>query len=319
MSATLHLITGKGGVGKSTLAAALALHLSQKDDGPVLLLEIQGSGRSLELLGAHGKGFANAALPATTNVWGARVMPREAFKQYFGLLLALGNDNSPFAHVTSGLRTKFVDMVVENRVVSAFVDICPGLEPAVLLGKIHWEATTGKTPESNLPWKHVVVDAPATGHGLMLFKSTAALTQVFGSGTIFKQAASIMNFIRNPQSTRLYVVTTLEELPLRETLDIKNQLHTLQISPYRYVLNRVPLGIHASTPPSSVAPASIDPIWQREIDFERESLAEAQDLLDEFKRSAGETAGFVRLREVPGGIDPKRLADLSHELGSQAL
>jgi len=316
MSAQLHIITGKGGVGKSTFAAALTHYLSENGEGPVLLIEVQGSGRSLELLGMNKRPFENTSLPLTTQAWGARILPRESFKQYFSTLLSLGNDESPFAQLTSVLRNRVVDVIMENRVVSAFVDVCPGLEPSVLLGKIHWEATLGRSPETYIPWRHVVVDAPATGHGLMLFRSTAALTQVFGSGTILKQASAIMKFVRDPKSTKVYVVTTLEELPIKETLEIKRQLSELEMPTYRFIINR------SSTfaEPESLGTKKIpDPIWQQEVEFEKESLTEQQELLSEFKTSEGNSTPLLFLSETPSEDLTKMVPVLSEQIGEQNL
>jgi anion-transporting ArsA/GET3 family ATPase len=276
----LHFITGKGGVGRSTVAASLAARLSEKREGPVLLVEVQGSGRSLELLGLEDRTrYKNTAVASLRDTWAARILPKETFKQYFNLLLSLGNEGSALAQATASVRTALVDRVLDNKVVSAFVDVCPGLEPATLLGKLHWEATHGSTPESEVPWRHVVVDAPATGHTLMLFRSTNALVEVFGNGIIFRQAADIMRFMRDPALTRLYVVSTVEELPLRESLELQQQLEQLQIKPYRFVLNRFP---YPTAGNSSSMPNS-DP-WKRELDFERENNEEQLAMAADFER-----------------------------------
>ncbi len=140
----LHIVTGKGGVGKSTVAASLTRALAEKGEGPVLLIEVQGSGRSLGLLGLEDHfRYEVQAVPDLNNVWACRILPKPAFRQYFSLLLALGQHDSAFAQLTSSLRERLVDTVLENKIVSAFVDVCPGLEPAALLGKVHWESTEG--------------------------------------------------------------------------------------------------------------------------------------------------------------------------------
>ena len=302
--ALLHFITGKGGVGKSSVAAALVKKLSADDQGPILLLEVQGSGRSLQLCGLNGpKPFENTPLPGVAGAYGARLLPKETFRQYFSLLLTLGNDQSSFATATSGLRDRLVDIVVDNKIVSAFIDVCPGLEPAVLLGKLHWEASQGQPPESSTGWKHVVVDAPATGHGLMLFKSTHALTEVFGAGTIFRQASEIMSFIRDPARTRIYVVSTPEELPLRETLDIREGLQRMSIRPARYFLNRThPFSSEAHPERCS------DPVWAREVEFEKENNADQDRLSAEFRTRIGSEADVIALPEIYSD-DPVRIAD----------
>jgi anion-transporting ArsA/GET3 family ATPase len=282
MPAELHFITGKGGVGKSTVAAALAHRLIQKGEGPVLIVDVQGSGRSLQLHGLSRLPYINTRLPLLDDAWGARILPRDTFRQYFGLLLSLGKDNSSFAHFTSGLRSRVVDMILENKVVSAFVDVCPGLEPAVLLGKLHWEATEGRAPDTDRPWRHVIVDAPATGHGIMLFKSTFALIDVFHAGVVFKQASRIRDFVKDPARTHISIVTTAEELPMEECFDMKKGLEALGLGVQRYIINRCPPLIAGGA--GSLADKIEDPTWRDEAHLIVENWKEQKDLMHDFHK-----------------------------------
>jgi len=298
--ARLHFISGKGGVGKSTFAAALAYHLSEAGEGPVLLIEMQGSGRALKLLGLEKLPYENTSLPRTKNTWGARILPRETFKQYFGVLLALGDENSMFAQVTSGLRHKVVDLILDNKVVSAFVDACPGLEPSVLLGKVQWEATEGKTPESYKPWRHVVVDAPATGHGVMLFKSTFALMEVFGAGAIFKQATKIKSYVQNPELCHSYLVSTPEELPLQELKEMHKSLGDLGIKTHAFVINRSPptsLPISLTSDVSTLSSVN-ETEWAQEIAYQIEAWRDQEQLIADMKKITPAPHALIRLPEV---------------------
>lgn len=281
----LHIVTGKGGVGKSTFAASLTQALSESDQGPVLLIEIQGSGRSLEFLGVEDHfRYESQAVPEMKNTWASRIMPRPAFKQYFELLLAMGNHDSAFAQLTSSIRTRLVDTVLENKVVSAFVDVCPGLEPAALLGKVHWECTDGTVPEHDTPWKHVVVDAPSTGHAIMLFRSTQALVDVFGSGVVFKQASEIMNLMRDTERTQLYILSTPEELPLKEASDLASTLKDIGLPSPHFVLNRrkPPLENKLQSEETQTLLGEITAEWAREIKLEMERSEDEANLLQDF-------------------------------------
>src|SRR5688572_12621663 len=91
--ARIHVVTGKGGVGKSSVAAGLASSLEKSGQGPVLLLEVQGSGHSLNLLDVEIIQFANPHVPGHTNLWAARILPKESFKQYFTVLLGMGGES----------------------------------------------------------------------------------------------------------------------------------------------------------------------------------------------------------------------------------
>jgi len=283
----VHIVTGKGGVGKSTVSASLARALAERGEGPILLIEVQGSGRSLELLGLEDHfRYEAQAVSNLDNVWASRILPNPAFRQYFSLLLAMGQQDSTFAQLTSSLRERLVDTVLENKVVSAFVDVCPGLEPAALLGKVHWEATEGMAPETKRPWRHVVMDAPSTGHCLMLFRSTQALVEVFGSGIVFKQASEIMSLMRDPLATRLYILSTPEELPLKEASDLSAGLASIGLPPARFVLNRVRPPTQQSN--GALSAAELDawnPEWAREARLEIERSSEESALLGEFLKT----------------------------------
>ncbi|MEO5668057.1 MAG: ArsA-related P-loop ATPase [Bdellovibrionota bacterium] len=299
-STLVHIITGKGGVGKSTFAASLVRALAEKGEGPILLIEVQGSGRSLELLGLEDHfRYEAQSVRDLNNVWASRILPKPAFRQYFSLLLSLGQQDSAFAQITSGLRDRLVDTVLSNKVVSAFVDVCPGLEPAALLGKIHWEATEGEAPETGRPWRHVVMDAPSTGHALMLFRSTQALVEVFGSGIVFKQASEIMSLMRDPSRTRLYVLSTPEELPLKEAADLSRGLEALGLPKSRFVLNRVrPPVVASSEAPSPVTLDAWNTAWAREARLEKERSDEEDALLEDFLKKQNLQDFVVRIPEV---------------------
>lgn len=312
----VHFITGKGGVGKSSIAAALASHLEKSGQGPVLLLEVQGSGHSLELLGVSPISFENTHVPQHTNLWGARILPKDSFKQYFGVLLGLNNESS-FAIATNMIKERLVDVVMDNKVVSAFIDVCPGLEPAVLLGKIHWEATQGKTPEERISWKHIVVDAPATGHGVMLFKSAFALTEVFTRGIFFRAASEIRTFVRERENFSIYVVSTPEELPLKESLEMLEALEQLKLPRPKMILNRfTPLKSQTPVPMSS----SKNPLaaeWQREIQFEQDSILESAELLEKFYAALPSGTATLHLSEIVRFNSSDFLSLMREQLGKQ--
>lgn len=239
--AIMHFVTGKGGVGKSTYAASLAKQLAEKSPSEtVLLIDIQGSGYSLELVGIEKPNQTPSKSQETHNLWGCRILPFETFKEYFSVLLALGNTDTPIAQITSGIRDRMVNLVVGNPAIEAFIHACPGLEPAVLLGKLEYEAEKGKSPDKK-SWTHIVVDAPATGHSLMLFRSTFALLEVFGTGVVFKQARQIKDFAKNRAQFKVHLISIPEELPVKETYELKNHLLEYGVEVSKAILNRSPL------------------------------------------------------------------------------
>ncbi len=307
VSTQLHLILGKGGVGRSTFAAALAMKLARECKDPILLIEIQGSGRALQLCGATAEPSYSISPLGTANLWGCRILPRDAFKEYFNVILSLGNTESSFAGITSALRDRVVEKVSENKVVSAFIDVCPGLEPVVLLGKVFWEAEKGRPAESNRQWGHIVVDAPATGHGIALFQSTQAVIDVFhGTGPIAKQAREIMTLIQSSERTKIHLVTLPEELPIRESIELTAQLKSLKLIPYEIVMNRRSPEMIVGQQFSKSSQRS-DP-WTQTIELEQENEQEQKRLVEELKKALPD----FKITSLPDVLesDPKKIAEI---------
>ncbi len=294
----MYFVTGKGGVGKSTYAASLAAQLSHKNPAQdVLLIDVQGSGYSLELSSiarVQHQPFRSTKIP---NLWGSRILPFETFKEYFSVLLAMGNTDTPVAQITSGIRDKVVELVVGNSAISAFIHACPGLEPAVLLGKLEYESKNGKSPNKKA-WSHIVVDAPATGHTLMMFRSTFALMNVFAAGTIFKQARQIKEFVLDPKRFEISLISIPEELPVAESADLKKGLAALGLIVQKAVLNRSPLSTVDDEAPANTANETL----RRELAHEQALLKERQQHRNQFLKIHSECS----LLEIPEFISAKQ-------------
>ena len=158
------IVTGKGGVGKSTVSAALAL-LAARAGKRVLVCEVNAQERVAPLLGApRTGGTVREALPGLFTV---NVTPHDAMREY-GIMV---------------LRFKAIyDAVFENRLVRYFLRVVPSLAELVVLGKILHEV---RAEERGRPrWDLVVVDAPATGHAVQLLRVPSALVDTVPGGPL---------------------------------------------------------------------------------------------------------------------------------------
>jgi anion-transporting ArsA/GET3 family ATPase len=239
-TAKVFFLTGKGGVGKTTLASALAINLAKKNHGPVLVIDANGPARVLKNLGLPADKIQSPlpqGLETHNNLWGLRITPKTSFQEYFEKSLSWGDGF--LSTMTSTLRQKIVEKVANHKVVSAFVDVCPGLEPSVLTGKIFYEATQGICADVQKPWAYIVVDAPATGHGIMMFKSPFALSEIFQNGPIGNNARQVRNFFVNPDHFEVVVVTLPTEHAFKEAQDILQEIQKLGFSQYRIFMNRM--------------------------------------------------------------------------------
>jgi anion-transporting ArsA/GET3 family ATPase len=203
----LVIVTGKGGVGKSTVSAALAL-LAARAGKRVLVCEVNAQERVAPLLGGAPSGTAmREVLPGLFTV---NVTPHEAMREY-GLMV---------------LRFKTIyDAVFENRLVRYFVRVVPSLAELVMLGKILHEA---RAEERGRPrWDLVVVDAPATGHAVQLLRVPSALVDTVPGGPLRHDAEWMEAFLVDPARTSLAIVTLPEEMPVNEAIDLDAQVRSV--------------------------------------------------------------------------------------------
>jgi anion-transporting ArsA/GET3 family ATPase len=200
----LAIVTGKGGVGKSTVSAALAL-LAARAGKRVLVCEVNAQERIAPLLGAPPAGAR--IREARPGIWTVNVTPAEAMREY-GIMV---------------LRFKSIyDAVFENRLVRYFLRVVPSLAELVMLGKILNEV---REREGDRPrWDVVVLDAPATGHAVQLLRVPAALLDTVPGGPLRHDAAWMEKLLVDPSQTALAIVTLPEEMPVNEAIELDAQV-----------------------------------------------------------------------------------------------
>jgi anion-transporting ArsA/GET3 family ATPase len=217
----LLIVTGKGGVGKSTVSAALAL-CAAREGKRVLVCEVNAQERIAPLLGAPpAGGTIREALPGVSTV---NVTPADAMREY-GLMV---------------LRFRTIyDAVFENRLVRYFLRVVPSLAELVMLGKILHEA---KGEERGRPrWDLVVVDAPATGHAVQLLRVPSALVDTVPGGPLRHDAEWMQAMLVDARRTSLVIVTLPEEMPVNEAIDLDAQVRgVLGIHRGALVVNAMP-------------------------------------------------------------------------------
>lgn len=217
----LVVVTGKGGVGKSSVSAALGL-LAARAGKRVLVCEVNTQERVAPLLGAP---------PAGTTICEARpglstvvVTPAEAMREY-GLMVVK-------------FRTIY-EAVFENRLVRHFLRVVPSLGELVMLGKILHEARAeaGGRPR----WDLVIVDAPSTGHAVQLLRVPGAMLGTVPPGPLRSDAAWMRDLLVDPARTALAIVTLPEEMPVTEAIELHQQLRgQVGITPAALVVNAMP-------------------------------------------------------------------------------
>lgn len=242
----LHILSGKGGTGKTTVALALALMLRRS--GETLVCEVEARHGLSEAAGiaSIGAGEERRVQIAGMSLRMLSVDSRHALRDYLQSHARLGVAGSVLE------KTGFVDFASE---------IAPGLRDVLLTGKIYQAARRGLKGQAGAV-EAVVMDAPPTGRIETFLTAGEALSEVVAVGPIAQQADSIMTFLR-ANTTRVHLVTTCTEMAVTETLQTLEALigHGFNIG--HVIINQSALA--PPRLPDSLTDPSLHAIWKRDI------------------------------------------------------
>ncbi|MGW0036739.1 ArsA family ATPase [Gordonia sp. NPDC003376] len=244
--ARLHFVSGKGGTGKTTVAASLALALAG-DGKRVLLVECEGRQGIAQL-------FDIAPLPPTDTrvataegggeVWALALDIEHALLEYLDMFYNLGFAGRAMKRIGA------IDFVTT---------VAPGLRDVLITGKIK-ERIIASDKEGVRRYDAVVVDAPPTGRIGTFLDVTKAMADLAKTGPIRNQSDGVVRLLHSPE-TVIHLVTLLEAMPITETIEAVEELRTKELRIGSLIINRVS--------PIHLPPDSIDDIAEGRIDAQR--------------------------------------------------
>src|SRR3954449_570314 len=207
----LVFVTGKGGVGKTTVAASLA-RVAARRGKRVIVCEVAGDGRRHD------------EVEVAPRIHSICVDPEHAMREY----------------LTDQVGGALSRMMTSSRVFTYLAAAAPGLRELLVIGKVWDLAQLDQRRTGETPYDLVILDAPATGHALGMLRTPRTFRDVARVGPISRQAGRIDAFLSDSDLTGIVAVAAPEEMPVNETIDFIAALdEEMSLRPDAVVVNGV--------------------------------------------------------------------------------
>ena len=258
--ARLHFVSGKGGTGKSTVAAALALTLAA-GGRKVLLVEVEERQGIAQLFDVPPLPYREEKIATADGGGEVRALAIDieaAFMEYLDMFYNLGIAGRAMRRIGA---------------IEFATTIAPGLRDVLLTGKIK-ESVIRQGPDKKPVYDAVVVDSPPTGRIARFLDVTSALADLAKGGPVHSQSEGVVKLLHS-ELTAVHLVTLLESLPIQETVEAIEELQELGLPIGSVIVNR---NIPAVLQPDDLAKAAEGDI---DADAVRADLAKAGITLDD--------------------------------------
>jgi anion-transporting ArsA/GET3 family ATPase len=214
-------VTGKGGVGKTTVSGALALAFAARGKR-VLVCMCNTKERLSAILGT--RTIPDTVISVGTNMWAVNISPERALEEYGAMVLKV---------------RAVANAVFENKYTKTFFRAVPGLYEWAMLGKA-WFHTTETREDGSPRYDVVLFDAPATGHGADMLRVPKVILDVVPPGILRRDAETAWALFQDPKRSGVVLVTLPEEMPVTETLELVETIRgELRLPIQKLVINGV--------------------------------------------------------------------------------
>jgi anion-transporting ArsA/GET3 family ATPase len=250
----LVVVTGKGGVGKTAVSAALGLALSRAGRR-VLVVEIDPRENLHQMLGVAPSG--GSIVPAGPRLWVQNLKPQQVLDEI----------------VREQVKVPFLaERVLASAVYQQFAAGAPGLKELAILAHA-FRLRRGQGPLGSPELDLAILDAPATGHGVTLLAAPQLVADVIREGPFGRMAGELARLVADPERLGVAVVTQAEEMPVEEALELKAALgRRLARAPELLVVNGLyPPAVADGAEGAADGPLAI--LWRRRRELNERELA----------------------------------------------
>jgi anion-transporting ArsA/GET3 family ATPase len=267
----LVFVTGKGGVGKSTIALGLGLAATARGKRAIVC-EVSSQETASRLFKKGEIGFNEVEV--APNLWAISIDPDESLREYLLIQLKV-----------RAMR----DLLVRSRIFNYLAAATPGLKELVTIGKV-WElAQPDRRVKKASGYDIVIVDAPATGHGVGFLQTPRTFAGIARMGPVHSQAQALDRFITDHDRTGVAIVALPEEMPVNESASLEEQLS----SGVGMAVDRVYMN---AMYPERFSRGEADQLERAFEDAEGSARAAIQAALSEHNRARSQRAQLQRLK-----------------------
>ena len=234
----LLIFSGKGGAGKSTVSAAVAVAAARRGKR-VLIVEIGEQERIASIFGAAPVGYAGRSVyPGPPGggppIWSMSLTARESLHEY-------AMRSVKFEAISKA--------IFENRVMRYFTAAAPGLDELTIMGKIESLHREKLDPAKSPAFDLMIFDAPATGHGLAFFKVPRMAMNMARVGPLYAKVERMWRLLADPVRTAFNIVTLPEEMSVAESIDLHQAAEELGMPRGKVIVN----GVYPDVQPDQAA------------------------------------------------------------------